>query len=78
MREKPAIASTMMDVPRADTAPVAHARLLICMFVPFFTLDDLKRADETWPDALQRVDAQNRLNIEGMLAQTLAAAEESA
>ncbi|CAB1112810.1 unnamed protein product [Ectocarpus sp. CCAP 1310/34] len=87
VRDKPAIANIMKDVPRSDTQPVAHARLLICMFVPFFTLDDLKRADETWPDALRRADDDNRwdpgtypfrLNIEGMLAQKLAAAEETA
>ncbi|CAB1117516.1 unnamed protein product [Ectocarpus sp. CCAP 1310/34] len=81
------MANIMKDVPRSDTQPVAHARLLICLFVPFFTLDDLKRADETWPDALRRADDKNRwdpgtypfrLNIQGMLAQKLAAAEETA
>lgn len=77
----------MRDIPRADTNPTGNARLLICMFVPFFTLDDIKTADESWADALRRVDSEGswdprtypfRLNIDGMLAQNVAAAEESA
>lgn len=77
----------MRDIPHQDTQPVAHARLLICMFVPFFDLDDLKLIGETWPVAFSRVEASScwgsrtypfRLNIAGMLIQKPAAAEETA
>lgn len=87
LREKPAMVNLMRDIPQRDTQPVAHARLLICMFVPFFDLDDLKHVGESWPAAYTRVDTTGiwdsrtysfRLNIAGMLAQKLAAAEEKA
>ena len=87
IRDKPAMVNIMRDIPRSDTQPVANARLLICMFVPFFVLDDIKPAGETWVEALARVNVQNtwdprtypfRLNIEGMVAQKIAAAEENA
>ncbi|CBJ31141.1 conserved unknown protein [Ectocarpus siliculosus] len=58
LREKPAMVNIMRDIPRKDTQPVAHCRLLLCMYIPFFTLDDIKTT--------------------GMLAQKLAAAEETA
>lgn len=77
----------MRDVPRADTQPIGHARLLLCMFVPFFSLGDLRAEDETWPTAhiraeeMEMWDARTkpfRLNIAGMLSQRLDADEESA
>lgn len=43
VREKPAMINLMRDIPRADTRPIAHAQLLLCMCVPFFALDDLKQ-----------------------------------
>ena len=85
MREKPVMVNLMRDIPRSDTQPEAHCRLLVCLFVPFFELDDLKAEDETWPDAKERVehadlwDARTkpfRLNIAGMLRQRKAADEE--
>eukprot|EP00903_Cladosiphon_okamuranus_P018114 g16669.t1 len=42
MREKPAMLNLMRDVPRYDTQREAHCRLLLCLFVPFCGLDDLK------------------------------------
>lgn len=87
MRERPAMLNLMRDIPRSDTQPEAHCRLLLCLFVPFFELDDLKADDETWPDAKERVeqtglwDARTlpfRLNIAGMLRQRKAADEERA
>ena len=77
----------MRDIPRVDTQEVAHCRLLLCMFLPFFNLDDLKRNDESWPHAMRRVDETNawdkqtkpfRLNIAAMLRQRIAADEERA
>lgn len=47
LREKPAMCNIMRDIPRQDTQPIAHARLLICMFIPFFELDNLKNVEET-------------------------------
>ena len=87
MRTKPAMLNLMRDIPRSDTQPEAHCRLLLCLFVPFFELDDLKTEDETWPDAKDRVEEADlwdartkpfRLNIAGMLRQRLAADEERA
>ncbi|CAN0560933.1 unnamed protein product, partial [Ectocarpus sp. 12 AP-2014] len=87
LREKPAMVNIMRDIPRKDTQPVAHCRLLLCMFVPFFTLDNLKATGESWTDAYTRVDTSDawdprthplRLFVKGMLAQKLAAAEENA
>lgn len=78
------MANIMRDIPRADTQPVAHCRLLICMFVPFFGLPDLKHVNETWPAAKDRYDASGawdertlpfRLNIDAMLKQHLSADE---
>ena len=77
----------MRDIPRVDTQEVAHCRLLLCMFLPFFNLDDLKSNDESWPHAMRRVDETNawdkrtkpfRLNIAAMLRQRIAADEERA
>lgn len=81
------MANIMRDIDREDTRPVAHCRLVLCMFVPFFDLDDLKSADESWPTAKVRVEQTDkwdkrtkpfRLNIAGMLRQRIAADEERA
>lgn len=77
----------MRDIPRKDTQPLAHARLLLCMFVPFFHLDDLKTTGESWTAAFTRVETSHgwdsrkfplRLNVKGIFAQKLAAAEDTA
>lgn len=76
------MANIMRDLPRADTQEVAHCRLLLCTFVPFFDLDDIKAVDETWTAAKDRVEESGawdartlpfRLNIDGMLRQRIAA-----
>ena len=73
----------MRDIPRVDTQEVAHCRLLLCMFLPFFDLDDLKSSDESWTHTMPRVDETDawdkraksfRLNIR----QGIAADEERA
>ena len=77
----------MRDFPRFDTQKVQHCRLLLCLFKPFFELDDLKRVHESWPEAKERVDQDDlwdgrtkpfRLNIAAMLRQQIAADEETA
>ena len=78
----------MMDVPRRDTQSERHAQLLLCMFKPFFKMYDLRLlTDESWEAALVRTEDSNawgartasmRMNIEGMLRQRLAAADEIA
>ena len=77
----------MRDIPRADTQEVAHCRLLLFMFLPFFDLDDLKSCDESWTHAMRRVDETDawdkrtkpfRLNIAAMLRQRIAADEDRA
>ncbi|CAM9426660.1 unnamed protein product [Laminaria digitata] len=87
VRDSPAMLNIMRDVPRQDTQPVAHSRLVLCMFVPFFDLDDLRLPNESWPAAHARVESTGswdsrtkpfRNNIAGILTQRLAADDESA
>lgn len=76
----------MRDLPRQDTQPERHAHLMLCMFKPFFSTDDLRSPDESsWVVAMQRAEQSNqwdarsttmRLNIKGMLRQRHAADEE--
>ena len=77
----------MRDIPRVDTQKVAHCRLLLNMFLPFFDLDDLESSDESWTHAMRRVDETDawdkrtkpfRLNLAAMLRQRIAADEERA
>lgn len=85
MRQTPMTPNIMTYVPRIDTQKVKHCRLLLCLFKPFFDLDDLNGIDESWPEAMERVDEHGlwdrrtkpfRLNIAAMLRQQLAADEE--
>ena len=87
VRQTPTMVNLMRDIPRSDTQPVQHCRLLLCLFKPFFVLNDLKGQDESWPEAKIRVEQHNlwdtrtkpfRLNIDGMLRQQLAADEDRA
>lgn len=76
VRQKPLMVNIMHDVSRADTQPVAHSRIVLCMFLSFFDKDNFKSADETWPAAMLRAEAAGlcdsrtepfHLNVEGML-----------
>lgn len=88
MRHRPVIVNIMRDVPHQDTQPENHCHLLLCMFKPFFFVNDLRLpSDESWAAALRRVyhkstwDPQTkpfRLHITAMLRQGIAANEEPA
>ncbi|CAB1100401.1 unnamed protein product [Ectocarpus sp. CCAP 1310/34] len=56
VRRKAVMVNIMRDIPRADTQQEDHCRLLLCMFLPFFDLSNLKNSDESWESAMQRVE----------------------
>ncbi|CAB1108241.1 unnamed protein product [Ectocarpus sp. CCAP 1310/34] len=87
MRQGPVMVNIMRDIPRSDTKPEAHCRLLLCIFVALFELEDLKRVGDSWTTAMANVEQHDRwdkrtkpfrLNIAGMLRQRIAADEERA
>lgn len=77
----------MRDIPRQDTQPDQHSQLLLCMFKPFFSVNDLRRpSDASWAALLLRVAPEPawdprtkpfRMNVVGMLKQRREADEES-
>lgn len=78
----------MRDIPRQDTQPESHAKLLLCMFKPIFAIDDLRLTEDiSWAEAHRRADDAGQLdpraitmirNIRAMLTQRVAADEETA
>lgn len=88
MRHRPVIVNIVRGVPRQDTQPENHSYLLLCMYKPFFSVEDLRLpSDESWAASLRRVDHESawdpqtkpfRLNIAGMLTKRLVADEQSA
>ncbi|CAB1096245.1 unnamed protein product [Ectocarpus sp. CCAP 1310/34] len=84
MRQGPVMVNIMRDIPRSDTKPEAHCRLLLCTFVTFFEQDDLKLVGDSWTTAMANVEQHDRWDKHkaiptkhtGMLRLRIAADEE--